>query len=125
MAPFTQKPLNKSPLSASLRRRPFVLFGLPFLAVLTLSSFALSRFTQTRYDLRDQRVSTLSKEEELRMKKGRRKWDVREEYWRAKLANELGDDDSYENKRVERLPGQAEWGQLPVERVDPPPSSSE
>jgi len=31
--------------------------------------------------LRDQRVTAVTKEEELGMKKGRRKWDVREEYY--------------------------------------------
>lgn len=70
-----------SPLTSSLRRHPFTYFGLPFILVLVTSSFALSGFTQTRYDLRDQRVTAMTKEEELGMKKGRRKWDVREEYY--------------------------------------------
>lgn len=45
------------------------------------ASWALSSFTQTRYDLRDEKVHAVSKEEELGMKKGRRKFDVREEYY--------------------------------------------
>lgn len=73
--------LFRSPLTSSLRRHPFTYFGLPFILVLVTSSFALSGFTQTRYDLRDQRVTAVTKEEELGMKKGRRKWDVREEYY--------------------------------------------
>ena len=28
--------------------------------------------------------------------------------------NQLGELDTFENKRVERLPGQKEWGELPV-----------
>lgn len=57
------------------------MFGLPFLATVVLSSFALSHFTQTRYDYRDHKVQTVSKEEELGMRKDRRKIDVREEYY--------------------------------------------
>lgn len=85
------------------------------------------------------------------MKKDRRKFDVREEYFvsaeRAREEHELvsgcdgrerwlqganvvvnfprsqrlqatgdqiGELDTWENKRVDRLPGQAEWGTLPV-----------
>lgn len=77
--------LSSSPLTSSLRRHPFTYFGLPFILVLVTSSFALSGFTQTRYDLRDQRVTAVTKEEELGMKKGRRKWDVREEYYVSTL----------------------------------------
>ena len=46
-----------------------------------IASWALSSFTQTRYDLRDEKVHAMTKEEELGMKKGRRKFDVREEYF--------------------------------------------
>jgi cytochrome c oxidase assembly protein subunit 16 len=84
-------------------------------------------------------VTALSKEEELGMKKGRRKWDVREEYYvsstlaagtekradradrcliripqRLQATNDLGESTDWENKRVDRLPGQAEWGELPI-----------
>ena len=45
----------------------------------------MSGFTQTRYDLRDQRVTAVTKEQELGMKKGRRKWDVREEYYVSRI----------------------------------------
>jgi hypothetical protein len=74
-------PPDSSTLTTSLRRRPFLLFGAPFLAVVVLSSFALSSFTQTRYDYRDQKVTAMSKEEELGMRRDRRKVDVREEYY--------------------------------------------
>ncbi|GAA5944011.1 hypothetical protein JCM10213_008970 [Rhodosporidiobolus nylandii] len=115
MPPFASKPINPSALTLSLRRRPFLLFGAPFLTVLVLSSFALSSFTQTRYDYRDQKVQAVSKEEELGMRKDRRKVDVREEYYRLQATGELAPSD-WENKRVARLPGQAEWGELPVAR---------
>lgn len=57
------------------------MFGLPFLATVVLASWGLARLTQTRYDLRDEKVFAVSREEELGMKKGRRKFDVREEYF--------------------------------------------
>ena len=56
-------------------------------------------------------MSTLSVEEELKMSKSRRKVDLREEY--VRLKSREGDLENWENKRVERLPGQAEWGELP------------
>ncbi|KAK4053300.1 Cytochrome oxidase assembly [Microbotryomycetes sp. JL221] len=90
------------------------MFGLPFITVLVTSSFALSSFTQTRYDLRDDKVSSVTKEQELGMKKGRRKFDVREEYYRLQSTDKLGENDEWDNKRVERLPGQKEWGELPI-----------
>ncbi|GAA5982029.1 hypothetical protein JCM11641_004302 [Rhodosporidiobolus odoratus] len=113
MPPFSSKPLVPSRLSLSLRRRPFLLFGLPFLSVLVLSSFALSSFTQTRYDYRSHKVQALTKEDELGMRKDRRRIDVREEYHRMQALDALSPS-SWENKRVERLPGQAEWGELPT-----------
>lgn len=130
----------------SLRRHPFTLFGLPFLSLIVLSSFALSGFTQTRYDYRDQKVQSVSKEDELGMRKDRRKIDVREEYWvrssfpslcdsarkgrdyrliravstqRMRSSGDIGESDEYENVRVARLPGQAEWGELPIAKKDP------
>ena len=77
---FNRKSLRTSQLQLTIRRNPFVFFGLPFIATLVAGSFALSSLTQTRYDLRDEKVFAVSREEELGMKKGRRKFDVREEY---------------------------------------------
>ncbi|GJN94560.1 hypothetical protein Rhopal_007643-T1 [Rhodotorula paludigena] len=119
MPPFSAKPLNPSAFSVSLRRQPFLFFGLPFLATVVLASFALSSFTQTRYDLRDHKVQTVSKEEELGMRKDRRKIAVREEYYRMQALGEIGESDEFENKRVGRLPGQAEWGELPIAKKAP------
>ncbi|GAA6030698.1 hypothetical protein JCM8097_006277 [Rhodosporidiobolus ruineniae] len=109
---FASKPINPSQLTTSLRRRPFLLFGAPFLLTVVLSSFALSSFTQTRYDYRDQKVQSMSKEEELGMRRDRRKIDVREEYFRMQTTGDLAGSE-WENKRVSRLPGQAEWGEMP------------
>lgn len=117
MAVFARQPLSSSPVLSLARRRPFLSFGLPFMSILILGSFALSSFTQTRYDLRNSKVQTLSKEEELKMDKKRKKVDIREEYWRLQAKDTVegamgGGVDSWENKRVPRLPGQAEWGDL-------------
>ena len=81
-SPADLPPLARSSsFTVSLRRQPFLFFGLPFLATVTCASFALSHFTQTRYDYRDHKVQSVSKEEELGMRKDRRKIDVREEYY--------------------------------------------
>ena len=80
------------------------------------------------------------------MRKDRRKIDVREEYWvrssfpslspsarnrttatdacmlivqRMRSSGDIGESDEYENVRVARLPGQAEWGELPIAKKDP------
>ncbi|BGP44140.1 Cytochrome oxidase assembly [Rhodotorula kratochvilovae] len=118
MPPFASKPVNPSSFTASLRRQPFLLFGLPFLGTVVLASFALSHFTQTRYDYRDHKVQAVSKEEELGMRKDRRRIDVREEYYRMRATGDIGESDDYENVRVGRLPGQAEWGELPVAKKE-------
>ncbi|KAI5481844.1 hypothetical protein MNV49_000121 [Pseudohyphozyma bogoriensis] len=112
-AAFASKPLTPSSFSTNLRKHPFAFFGLPFVLTVVAGSFALSQLTQTRYDHRDAKVKSVSKEQELGMRKDRRKLDIREEYFRLQASGEM-DDMDYENKRVERLPGQGEWGELPV-----------
>lgn len=95
-----------------IRRSPFLYFGLPFLGVMVGASFALGTLTQTRYDLRDTKVHAITKEEELHMKQGRRKLDLREEYYRLGIGSSDVEED-WVNKRVERLPGQGQFGELP------------
>ncbi|ORY26310.1 cytochrome c oxidase assembly protein COX16-domain-containing protein [Naematelia encephala] len=79
---FQSRPLNPSPIVTQIRRRPFLFFGLPFLTLTVLSSFALTAFTRTRYDLHASKHSQMTQEEELGMKKGRKRLDLREEYFR-------------------------------------------
>lgn len=84
MPPFTARPLNSSkshPIFTQIRRHPFVLFGLPFVGIIVGSSFVLQAFTQTRYDYQETKVKSMGKEEELGMKSGRRKVDLKEEYY--------------------------------------------
>lgn len=79
------------------------------MGALVLGSFALSSLTNTRYELRNSQVQSVSKEEGLKMAKDRKKVDLREEYFR--LSQDGGDGGKeWENKRIDRLPGQKEWG---------------
>jgi cytochrome c oxidase assembly protein subunit 16 len=98
-------------LQGAVHRQPFLYFGLPFLLTMVLGSFALSSITRSRYDYNDSKVAQVSQEESMKMSKARRKVDLREEYYRLSSAPE----GEWENKRIERLPGQAEWGELPPE----------
>lgn len=77
------------------------------------ASFGLGSLTQTRYDLRDEKVHAITKEDELHMKKDRKKFDVREEYFRLNM--DKAEMDDWENKRVERLPSQGPFGEEPVD----------
>lgn len=81
MPPFGSRSSRPHALLSAVRKHPFALFGLPFLSIVVVSSVALKTFTQTRYDLDTQKVSTLSREEELGMDKERKKVDIREEYF--------------------------------------------
>ncbi|PCH37641.1 hypothetical protein WOLCODRAFT_113885 [Wolfiporia cocos MD-104 SS10] len=117
MPPFTRNPLNSDPLHRTLHHYP-LLFGIPFLVVIVGASFALQTFTQTRYDLHDQKVTQVNKETELGLKKNRKKFDIREEYFKLEAAR----DDNWEQKRVPRLPGMPEWG-LPPPEPEPPAQS--
>lgn len=64
-----------------MAKRPFLLFGLPFLAVMIGGSFVLTPATAIRYERHDRKVRQLTREEELGMTKNKRKVDLREEYY--------------------------------------------
>ncbi|WVR06757.1 hypothetical protein IAU60_003792 [Kwoniella sp. DSM 27419] len=141
MPAFGSKPLNapQSSFLTHIRKHPFVLFGLPFVGIIVFSSFALSAFTQTRYDYQQSKVKSMGVEEELGMRSDRRKVDLKEEYYRlnaqpadAALDASLSSDptstsstkkprrpkfsmapvsqDDYEPVRVPRPEGVPEWG---------------
>ena len=86
----------------SLQHHPFALFGLPFIVSMLAGSFFLNPATALRYEKHDRKVKQLSREEELGLGKDRRRVDISEEYYRL-AAKDL---DSWEQKRVERLPGE-------------------
>ncbi|PPR02058.1 hypothetical protein CVT24_011157 [Panaeolus cyanescens] len=106
---------NISSINRVVRKHPS-LFGIPFLILMVGASFGLSTFTQTRYDLHDKKVKFVNKEQELNLDKNRKKFDIREEYFRLNAAS----DEHWENKRIPRPAGLPEWGVPPTE----PPSQS-
>lgn len=66
---------------ALMAKHPFLAFGLPFMAVIVAGSFVLTPATAIRYEKHDRRVRQMTKEEELNVRKGARKVDMKEEYY--------------------------------------------
>ncbi|KAI1158544.1 cytochrome c oxidase assembly protein COX16-domain-containing protein [Nemania serpens] len=89
---------------ATMAKHPFLLFGLPFISVIVAGSFALTPATAIRYERHDRRVRQLTRDEELGVGKGGRKVNMKDEYYRL-AAKDL---DDWEQKRVERLPGESD-----------------
>lgn len=85
MAVFGSQPLNPTPfqkaVKTGLQRRPFIYFGLPFLGLVIFSSYALEKFTKTRYDYHSTKVQSVTKEDQLKMDKNRKRVDLKEEYY--------------------------------------------
>jgi cytochrome c oxidase assembly protein subunit 16 len=71
--PFRPSTTSSSPLShrigstyrAHLTKHPFLLFGLPFIAIMVAGSFFLTPATALRYERHDRKVQQLSKEEAM------------------------------------------------------------
>lgn len=109
---------------ALLAKRPFLLFGLPFISIIVAGSFVLTPATAIRYEKHDRKVRQLTREEELGLKTGARKpVDMKEEYYVSppvpctqtsvhdmvltslqRLAAK--DIDNWEQKRVKRFKGE-------------------
>ncbi|KAG6908701.1 hypothetical protein DXG01_003634 [Tephrocybe rancida] len=113
MAVFPSRTRRETPMGKTLKKYPG-LFGVPFVLIIVAASYGLSTFTQTRYDLHDQKVKQVTKEQELNLDKNRKKFDIREEYFRLNAAA----DEDWESKRIVRPKGLPEWGVPPTE---PPP----
>lgn len=64
-----------------MARHPFLMFGLPFMAVIIAGSFVLTPATAIRYERQDRKVRQMTREEELGVGKMGRKVDIREEYY--------------------------------------------
>ncbi|KAM3533670.1 hypothetical protein MY4038_003106 [Beauveria bassiana] len=90
---------------AVMSRHPFLMFGLPFLAVIVAGSFVLTPATAIRYERHDRRVRQMTRDEELNVRRSARKVDMREEYYRLAGGKDL---DNWEQKRVERLAGESD-----------------
>ncbi|WWD03227.1 hypothetical protein V865_001278 [Kwoniella europaea PYCC6329] len=110
MTAFPSRPLNKTTPTflTQIRKHPFVLFGLPFVGIIVASSFALSSFTQTRYDYQQSKVQSVGAEEGLGMRSDRRKVDLKEEYYRLNAPSaqisSLSNPDSALNADLSPLP---------------------
>ncbi|KAI0455721.1 cytochrome c oxidase assembly protein COX16-domain-containing protein [Xylaria acuta] len=87
---------------AMLAKRPFLLFGLPFMSVIVAGSFVLTPATAIRYERHDRKVRQLTRDEELGVGKAGRKVNIKDEYYRL-AAKDL---DDWEQKRVKRLAGE-------------------
>lgn len=101
-------------------KRPFLMFGLPFISIMLASSFILTPATALRYERHDQRHRELTKSEamELGLKGAKGEGDLsynprrrvvqkgvtteRDEYYKL-MAKDL---DNWEQKRVERWKGE-------------------
>jgi cytochrome c oxidase assembly protein subunit 16 len=85
---MTAFPRNKLPnarsqaLQRAVRKRPFLLFGLPFIGIVVAGSFFLTPVTANRYDSFDKKRRWVEKQDAFG-KTGlqRRKFDAREEYY--------------------------------------------
>ncbi|RAO73798.1 uncharacterized protein BHQ10_009810 [Talaromyces amestolkiae] len=101
---------------AKLPRHPFLLFGLPFIAVIVAASFVLTPATALRYERHDRKVRQLDQEEAIALglkgengeesinRNPRRRivGSDREEYYKL-MAKDL---DDWEQTRVKRFKGE-------------------
>ena len=63
-------------------KHPFLLFGLPFVAMIVAGSFALAPVTATKYENHDRKMKWASNQEAFdNSGLKRRKFDAREEYY--------------------------------------------
>ncbi|KAI8978600.1 cytochrome c oxidase assembly protein COX16-domain-containing protein [Pilobolus umbonatus] len=106
MGTFQNKPYNHSSAFNSVaeqaKKKPFIYFGLPFLAIMVVGSFGLAELTKTKFEHRDRRHTVVAKEEALGIDKNRRTLSLQEEYMRLQAKT----DEDWEQVRISRPPGQ-------------------
>ena len=82
---FSRRPHKERALAlwyqVKLRQSPFLFFGLPFISIIVLGSYALSNFTAIRYERHDAKFKIATEEDILKLDKNRRRPDIREEYY--------------------------------------------
>lgn len=59
MTIFPSRPLRQNSINQVIKKHPS-LFGIPFILLMVAASYGLTPFTQTRYDLQDQKVKHVS-----------------------------------------------------------------
>ncbi|KAF9973861.1 Cytochrome oxidase assembly [Actinomortierella ambigua] len=101
---FASKTYSKNPgsadkFTAAIKKRPVLYFGLPFVGIIVVGSFALAELTATKYNVHDSKSKAVSKEENLKLAKNRRRLDLQEEYWRLQAK----DDEGWEVRRVDEF----------------------
>jgi cytochrome c oxidase assembly protein subunit 16 len=64
-----------------MAKRPFLMFGLPFMSIIVAGSFVLTPATAVRYEKHDRRVRQMTKEEALGVGKAGRKVNMKDEYY--------------------------------------------
>ncbi|ORY87093.1 cytochrome c oxidase assembly protein COX16-domain-containing protein [Protomyces lactucae-debilis] len=105
------RPGHRPPASVRLNKRisrhPVALFGVPFVLTILGGAYVLTSSQQVRYERKDSKVKLVSEEEALGLEHGRRKVSAKDEWYRLQ-AKGLDDLDDWENKRVERLPHEAD-----------------
>lgn len=89
-----------------VKKNSFLYFGLPMMLSIALGSVLLTNFTAVRYEQRDEKVKEMNEDEALNLIENRRKVDIKDEYY--KLQGLLDENENWEPKRVERLPGESE-----------------
>ncbi|KAF7365510.1 hypothetical protein MVEN_00424100 [Mycena venus] len=113
------RPLNPSRLNTLVRKQP-LFFGVPFIVLMVATSFGLAAITQTNFPSLDNGVFVeepvltqlkVTKEQELKLEHNRKKFDIREEYFRLSAKP----DEDWDMKRVPRPKGTPEWGVPPPE----------
>ncbi|KAH8831287.1 cytochrome c oxidase assembly protein COX16-domain-containing protein [Flagelloscypha sp. PMI_526] len=90
-------------------------YGVPFVLLMVGASFGLTAFTRTRYELHDQTVQTVTKEQQLGLDRARKPFDVREAYFKLSSSNSSQDEEwDPSAKRIPRPAGVADWGEAPT-----------
>lgn len=65
----------------AMAKYPFLLFGLPFMAIIVGASFVITPATAIRYEKHDRKVRQMDQKEEKEVFVNKRKFDIREEYF--------------------------------------------
>lgn len=109
---FSSKPFNPSrtPGFNNFFRRNPAYFGVSFLLIVVGASFGLKTLTNVGVEKKDNKVTAVTSDEEVRRKlNNARKFDIREEYYRHFSKHPNVDD--WDNVRVQRPTDVADWGE--------------
>ncbi|KAL2891784.1 Cytochrome c oxidase assembly protein COX16, mitochondrial [Ceratocystis lukuohia] len=87
----------------AIGRHPFLLFGLPFLFVITAGSFVLTCATAVRYERHDRKVRQVLPDKLDDVRKASRKVSWEDEYQKLCADKDL---ENWSQKRAPRLPGE-------------------